>query len=161
LIKCSRRVAHKTRMEGAFSARVLAHNSRKRSLNEIKMEGKQYMNRTELGRFGERLALEYLNNKGYNTVALNYRVGRLGEIDIIVSKEGRICFVEVKTRTGTSFGTPAEAVSWKKQNTIRRIAACFLKAHNAMDSRVQFDVIEVIAGKNGEFNKINHIQEAF
>jgi hypothetical protein len=33
LIKCSRRVAHKTRKEGAFSARVLAHNSRKRSLN--------------------------------------------------------------------------------------------------------------------------------
>jgi len=119
------------------------------------------MNRTELGRLGERLALEYLHNRGYKTLAQNYRVGRLGEVDIIASKSEKICFIEVKTRTGNAFGTPAEAVSWKKQNTIRHIAECFLKSHGAMESQVQFDVIEVNISKNGELKSINHLQEAF
>jgi putative endonuclease len=119
------------------------------------------MNRTEMGRHGEKLALEYLNNEGYKILDINYRVSRIGEIDIIVSKEGCICFIEVKTRTGYAFGTPAEAVSWKKQNTIRKIAACYLKAHGLMDSRVQFDVIEVIVTKKGELIKLSHIREAF
>lgn len=119
------------------------------------------MNRTELGKLGERLALEYLRNKGYKTLALNYRVSRLGEIDAVVSKEGKICFIEVKTRTGNAFGTPAEAVSWKKRKTIRQIAECFLKSHGATDSMVQFDVIEVIVAKNGDLKSINHLREAF
>ncbi|NLY19216.1 MAG: YraN family protein [Clostridiaceae bacterium] len=119
------------------------------------------MNRVELGKLGERLALEYLQSKGYKTLTLNYRVSRLGEIDIIVSREDKICFIEVKTRTGNTFGTPAEAVTWKKQNTIRKIAQCFLKSHGATNNMVQFDVIEVIVTKNGCLKSINHLQEAF
>lgn len=119
------------------------------------------MNHVEMGRLGERLALEYLNNRGYKTLAVNYRAGRLGEIDIIVSIDEHISVVEVKTRTGNTFGTPAEAVTWKKQNTIRRVAACFLKAHDIMDNRVQFDVIEVITKKDGKLVNIRHLREAF
>lgn len=114
-----------------------------------------------MGRLGERYALEYLNNKGYRTLELNYRVGRLGEIDIIVGKDNCIYFIEVKTRTGMSYGTPAEAVSWKKQRTIRQIAACFLKVHGTADTKVQFDIIEVLADKQGRLVCINHIQNAF
>jgi len=119
------------------------------------------MNRTELGKLGEKLALKYLQDRGYKALALNYRVSRLGEIDIIASMNERICFIEVKTRTGNTFGTPAEAVSWKKQRTIRHIAECFLKSHSATNSVVQFDVVEVFITKNGDLKSINHLQEVF
>lgn len=119
------------------------------------------MDRKETGKLGERLALEYLQAKGYTILHQNYRVGRLGEIDLIVSREGRICFVEVKTRTTCNYGTPAEAVSWKKQKTIRQVAACFLQDHHAMNLPVQFDVIEVVLTREGKLSSIRYIEEAF
>lgn len=119
------------------------------------------MNPRETGKLGERLALQYLINKGYVVLATNYRVGRLGEIDIIASLDGRISFIEVKTRTSNTYGTPAEAVSFRKQRTIRQVAACFLKARNAMEQHVQFDVIEVMVTREGRLLNIQVLQEAF
>ncbi len=119
------------------------------------------MDRKEMGKLGERLASEYLAGKGCKILAANYRVGRLGEIDLIAAKNGRVCFIEVKTRSGETYGTPAEAVTFKKQRTIRQVAACYLKAHGSGDYQVQFDVIEVLVSKEGRLLNIRHLQEVF
>lgn len=119
------------------------------------------MDRKETGRLGEKLALEYIQQLGGTILATNYRVGRLGEIDLIASREGRVCFIEVKTRTNSNYGTPAEAVSWKKQNTIRQVATCFLKANHADNLPVQFDVIEVILSREGKLEKLQYLEKAF
>jgi putative endonuclease len=119
------------------------------------------MNNRELGRLGERLAQEYLAGRGYKILAANYRVGRLGEIDLIASAGDKIYFVEVKSRTSNRYGTAAEAVSYKKQKTIRQVAACFLKAHGAVDCQVQFDIIEVMMTRKGDLIHIRHLEKVF
>ncbi|NLM09727.1 MAG: YraN family protein [Clostridiaceae bacterium] len=119
------------------------------------------MNTWQLGKKGETFAVEYLIKKDYKILRQNYRAGRLGEIDLIVFKNNRIFFIEVKSRTGDSFGTPAEAVSYKKQGTIKKVASCFLKEYGTSDVEVQFDVIEIIMTKDGKLVDVNHIEEAF
>lgn len=119
------------------------------------------MNTFQLGKKGETFAAEYLKKKNYKILRQNYRAGKLGEIDLVAVKDSRISFIEVKSRTGDSYGTPAEAVTYKKQMTIKMVASCFLKEFGIEDTDVQFDVIEVILTKDGKLIDINHIEEAF
>ena len=74
----------------------------------------------DIGRLGEDKAAEFLLKNGYKILARNYRI-RGGEMDIVAFKRGVLAFVEVKTRTGEAFGTPAQAVD---EDKIKR----FLKA---------------------------------
>ena len=74
------------------------------------------------GREGERIAVDYLTEKGYRILRRNYRFGR-GEIDIIAQDGTELVFVEVKTRRTSAFGEPEEAVTPKKQSQIRTVAA--------------------------------------
>ncbi|HZK27862.1 MAG TPA: YraN family protein [Thermoclostridium sp.] len=119
------------------------------------------MNNYELGKMGESYASDYLKKRDFHILAQNYRVGRLGEIDLIATKNEQIFFVEVKSRTGYSFGTPAEAVSYKKQRTIRNVAACFLKEYGKSDIEVHFDIIEIIMTKDGRLTNMNYLANAF
>lgn len=114
-----------------------------------------------MGELGEKIAADFLENSNCRVLARNYRAGRLGEIDLVVSDHQTISFVEVKTRTGKKYGTPAEAVTYTKQMTIRRAAMCFLKEKGLVNSPVRFDVIEVMLAKEGEVFSINHIKDAF
>ena len=65
----------------------------------------------ELGKIGEKLAAEYLINKGYEILAQNFYFDK-AEIDIIAKKNSkRIIVIEVKTRNSDFFGDPQEFVS--------------------------------------------------
>lgn len=119
------------------------------------------MNNRRLGEKGEEFAAEYLKQMNYRILCRNYRAGRIGEIDLIAAEGNRIVFAEVKARTGDSFGTPAEAVSWRKQQTIKKVASCFLKEYDKNDFEIRFDVIEIIMTKDHKLIDINHIKEAF
>ncbi|MBR2570529.1 MAG: YraN family protein [Clostridia bacterium] len=112
------------------------------------------MNLKDLGNWGEWQAERHLKRNGAKVLARNYRA--LGaEIDRIVQMEGRIVFVEVKTRSGSRYGTPAEAVTRTKQQHILRAARFFLKETGRSDARIRFDVVEV--SKEG----VRHIPGAF
>ena len=78
------------------------------------------------GRGGEAAAVSFLQNAGYKIVETNYKV-KFGEIDIIaLDKDERVIFVEVKARETAKFGYPREAVTTKKQKTIRKVAELYL-----------------------------------
>ena len=109
-----------------------------------------------LGKSGEEIAAEYLENKGYNIIDRNFRCV-LGEIDLIVKRKGILTFVEVKTRTNEKYGKPSEAVNNIKKNHMKRSAAIFLKENNFSGFTIRFDVIEVYM-INGKC-KINHIKQ--
>lgn len=115
------------------------------------------MARRELGVAGEEAAANFLVQKGYRILYRNYRV-RLGEIDIICEKEGRIVFVEVRSKKSTRFGTGAESVNWQKQQKIRQVAQAFLAYKSWFDRALQFDVIDV---SFGDSIHIQHIENAF
>lgn len=107
-----------------------------------------------LGRAGELKAAEFLKKKGYKILKTNYKTA-IGEIDVIAEDDGVIVFIEVKTRTDESFGAPAEAVNYKKQQKYYKVASYYLMVQKKTDSACRFDVVEI---ENGQ---INHILNAF
>ena len=67
------------------------------------------------GRAGEDLIADLLSRAGWRILARNWRPdpgphGLRGELDIVAERSGRATVFEVKTRTGTGYGHPAEAV---------------------------------------------------
>jgi len=119
------------------------------------------MNNRELGKIGETAALEYIMGCGMKPLARNYRVGRLGEIDIIAKDGDTLCFIEVKARRGDRYGTPAEAVSYTKRNTIIRVAQIYIDRFGIHDVPLRFDVIEVYMEPDGGIESVEHIKGAF
>jgi putative endonuclease len=110
------------------------------------------------GAWGEDLALRYLTRRGYRLVERNYRTRR-GEIDLIVRNEDTLVFVEVKLRRTTGFGDPLEAVTPRKQATIRAIAVQYLADHNPSFDTLRFDVVGILAARDGL--RIEHVEDAF
>lgn len=103
-----------------------------------------------LGGSGEDLAAAWYTRRGYEVVARNWRC-REGEIDLVVHRAGVLVFCEVKARTSTRFGLPAEAVTPAKQRRLRLLAARFLADRGASPARrgsggIRFDVASVLAG---------------
>jgi putative endonuclease len=96
--------------------------------------------------------------RGYRLVERNYRTRR-GEIDLILRKEGTLVFVEVKLRRGTGFGDPLEAVTPRKQATLRYLAERYLAVRQPNFDTVRFDVVGILASREGL--RIDHIQDAF
>ena len=66
-----------------------------------------------LGRWGENIAANYLKKHGYAILAQNKHIGH-AEVDLLARKEDELIFVEVKTRSSTTFGQPEEAVDERK-----------------------------------------------
>lgn len=114
------------------------------------------MNNKEKGDLGELIALRYLIKKGAKILEKNYRI-KTGEIDIIAKIENELVFIEVKSRSSTRYGYPAEAVNYKKINKISNVARYFMLINNINDVPIRFDVIEIYFNEK----KINHIINAF
>lgn len=112
----------------------------------------------DTGKQGERLAAEYLVQKGYEILAMNYRK-RYGEIDIIARRRTTLIFVEVKTRQSDRFGTPFDAVDSRKQRQLTRMAQEYLATHAPIADNIRFDVIAV--HWNAIRPVIDHLENAF
>ncbi|HWQ22246.1 MAG TPA: YraN family protein [Clostridia bacterium] len=80
-----------------------------------------------LGNAGEELAAQWLTDHGFHIVARNVRTV-YGELDVVAEKSGHIHVVEVKTRKGTGYGTPLEAIDRRKQEHLRRSTMAALSA---------------------------------
>ena len=111
----------------------------------------------ELGTVGETLAREYLAQKGYNVLEINWRYKRW-EIDLIAEKNNEIIFVEVKTRTGNFFGEPELAVNKSKQNFLGQAASEYMD-QKRLGGDVRFDIISITVKSTG--NEILHVEDAF
>ena len=102
-----------------------------------------------LGERGEALAWNFLKKHGYRLLEKNFRT-RLGEMDVIAEKDGTIVFIEVKTRRHHHFGTPEEAVDWRKRRKLVQVAQAFLQSKRLEDRAARFDVLSVTWDGEGE-----------
>ena len=120
-------------------------------------------NKKILGNVGEDFAAVCLQSKNYKILARNFRFGRNAEIDIIAEIDGIIVFVEVKTRNNKRYGTPAEGVTFRKQQNIIKAATRFLQINNLFERACRFDIFEVFANHNQDTGRweYNHIENAF
>ena len=84
-----------------------------------------------------------------------------GELDIVAREGPALVFCEVKTRTSTTFGDPAEAVLGRKALRIRRLAHQYLTAHPDTHARdLRFDVVAVLRLPGGPAT-VRHVRAAF
>jgi putative endonuclease len=109
-----------------------------------------------LGQQGEQLAAEYLQRAGFRILARNWRCAE-GEIDIVAADRRTLVACEVKTRSGTRYGTPLEAVTKKKRSRLRRLAVRWVLANGVLFDEVRVDVVEVLKDERGDF-AIEHIR---
>ena len=115
--------------------------------------------RHRLGRIGEDLALGHRERRGYARVARSRRT-RFGEIDLVVHDGTALVFCEVKTRRGTRFGAPAEAIGPGKVRRLRVLAARWLAQSSIRPREVRFDVVAVVQDGRGPFT-VQHTRAAF
>ncbi len=110
----------------------------------------------ELGQRGEQLAAEYLQQLGYRVLDRNYRCAD-GEIDIVAAEHRTLVVCEVKTRSGTRYGTPIEAVTPTKRRRLRRLAVRWVMSHGVIFDSLRVDVIGVLRSPAGDFS-IEHVR---
>lgn len=116
--------------------------------------------RHDLGKRGEDLAAAYLRKQGYRIIARRERVLR-GDLDIVALDDRTVVFVEVRTRSDTRHGHPAETVNHRKQQRIATLANAYIRRHRLEDCRVRIDVVTVtLEGEDGT-PEIEHFQDAF
>lgn len=96
----------------------------------------------DIGRKGEALAAKYYMRRGYLLLNHNYRT-RMGELDLVLYKDGQLVFAEVKTRTGRMLDAPAAAVDARKQRRLILAAQYYLQHSPYADASIRFDVVEV------------------
>lgn len=101
-----------------------------------------------VGRHGEELAVRHLEDKGWQVLGRNWR-GDAGELDIVAMDGDTLVFVEVKTRSGTGYGYPAESVTLPKLTRIRRLAGQWLTEHDARVAAVRVDIVAVVLPRRG------------
>lgn len=111
------------------------------------------MGRIELGKEGEKLAIDYLLTKGYKILEKNFRTP-FGEIDIIAKDENFIVVIEVKRRLSDKFGQPELSVNYTKQQKLKKLALYYI-SRLGKEYPVRFDVIAI------NDKKIEHIENAF
>ncbi len=113
------------------------------------------MNNRKTGTEYEEKTSQWLAEQGVQILEKNYRC-RFGEIDIIGSHQGYLVFIEVKYRSDTARGYPAEAVGPGKQRTICKVADYYRMCKRYGEEQpVRYDVIGIC----GE--KIEWYQNAF
>ncbi len=111
------------------------------------------------GQEGERLAVQYLQKKGYRIQQQNYRC-RYGEVDIIAWDGTNLVFVEVKSKSQKIFGAPEAMVGVHKQRKIVYVAMAYVQQHKLQNTSLRFDVVAIYSPQN-QAPAITHIPGAF
>ena len=114
----------------------------------------------DLGRWGESYAAERLERTGWRVLERGFRAGHT-EIDLVAAKGPVLAFVEVKTRSGTGFGHPEEAVTARKRREIEAVARTYLSQARGFSARPRFDVIGILVGPGRKVLRYNHLEDAW
>lgn len=99
--------------------------------------------RQQLGTRGEQIAAAALSAAGYRVLQVDVRVPG-GQIDILAEQGDDLVFVEVKTRRGTAFGFPVEAVNAAKQRHLITSALAYLDQQAIPDRPWRIDVVSIL-----------------
>lgn len=110
--------------------------------------------RHKRGLAGEEQAIRYLLSRGCHIEAHRFRVGHT-EIDLIARQGDLVTFVEVKTRRGTAFGIPLEAVTGPKRRELVKAARVWVDRFGRAADIYRFDCIAIMDGK------LEHVADAF
>jgi putative endonuclease len=111
---------------------------------------------TALGAYGERVAARHLTDQGMRVLDRNWRCDA-GEIDLVLRDGDVLVFCEVKTRSGTAYGHPLEAVDGVKTERLVVLADRWIEAHRVVAPDVRFDLVAVIRSERGAA-EVEHVR---
>lgn len=115
----------------------------------------ELLNKRQTGAAYEEKAARWMEGHGMKIIQRNYRCKR-GEIDLIARDGNYLVFTEVKYRSASGNGHPAEAVDYRKQRRISGAAAYYCYAHHIPENQpCRFDVVSIL----GE--EIEYLKNAF
>lgn len=117
------------------------------------------MNRQEVGKLGEKLALKFLQKKGYRIHQANFRC-RAGEIDIVAQQKDCLVFVEVRTKSTLDFGTPEESITRRKKEKLVATALSYIGSHHELPYLWRIDFVAVEIDQKGRDKRIELIENA-
>lgn len=99
------------------------------------------LNKKKLGDIAEAKACTYLETKGLSLIDRNFR-SPFGEIDLIMHDKKEVVFIEVRSRSYTTFGTAIESINKTKQQKVIKSAVCYLQKRKWLDKvNYRFDVV--------------------
>jgi putative endonuclease len=115
--------------------------------------------RQSLGRRGESLAAQVLQERGYIIVERNWRC-QAGEVDLVTKQQDVWIFVEVRTRRSMAFGTPEESITPRKRARLIDVAATYLAEHGLTDVDWRIDVVAIEMGRDGCARRVTVVPNA-
>jgi putative endonuclease len=117
-------------------------------------DGGRALSNRGFGNTGEAWAAKQLRRRGYRVVARNFRAAG-AEIDLVALDGATLVFVEVKARRSQAAGSPGEAVTFQKQQRIRRAAVIFADRKGLAERPMRFDVVSISRiGRRWQFELI-------
>lgn len=110
-----------------------------------------------IGKSKEKLACQYLEEKGFKLIEKNYYCRR-GEIDLIMRDHDCVVFVEVRYRKNDIYGSALESITHHKQKRLIFTAQHYLQ-QTRTPLAARFDVV-AISGNEANLS-IDWIENAF
>ena len=117
------------------------------------------MHSRDIGALGEKIAAEHLTGLGYKIRERNFR-SREGEIDIIAEKDDFLVFIEVRTRTSNSYGTPEESVTTQKKERLIALAEAYIEDRDDLPSSWRIDIVAIELGPKRKVARLEIIENA-
>lgn len=111
------------------------------------------------GLAGEHAAIAFLTSCGWSVEAHRFKLGR-HDLDLVIRRGAIVAFVEVKTRRSTTFGIAAEAVGWRKQRTLNKVAELWRLRFGRSTDTYRFDLVTVTEFAHGRF-EVDHLEDAW
>ena|SRR5665647_249625 len=114
--------------------------------------------RQDFGLLGERIAARWLVRQGWSVLDHRFRAGRR-DIDLVMRKDHEVAFVEVKARRGEAFGSPVDAVHYRKQRELGRAARVWVDRFGTVEFAYRFDVVGILV--DGDRVRLRYVPDAF
>lgn len=151
------------RLKEQYSIVYLLHNGYHFTQEQIdqkkeeKAQQRQHRNvaMQALGRTGEEIAALYLSRNGYQILDHNWNLHHGCELDIVAYKDGKLHFIEVKTRSSDRFGPPQSAISDKKMQHLLHAIREYRHKRHFLDYAYQIDSIAIIYRADNDYD-LNH-----
>ena len=111
------------------------------------------------GRYGEEVALKYLQEKGYELVEQNFTniYGPKGEIDLIMRDKDRLIFVEVKYKYNDRLGLPEDAIGKSKLAQVKRISQIYVAMNRPKEEKFRIDAVCILGDKIKHYENIGQM----
>jgi len=112
------------------------------------------------GAQSETVALKYLLKQGLKLKARNFSC-KMGEIDLIMTDQDVLTFVEVKMRSTNDYGGALLSVTPKKQQRIKKAALFYLKQYKNNPPRCRFDVVAIDGNQSKKAQKFKYNKKTY